>query len=240
LKRSRPDSEIQEHEVQKRSKSEEAEVLIVNSFEETDPWEGFRDFGKEEVIPNSGKALKSDNASVPSEYWNKALLEPYGDVILTTDWRTAVGVLRGFVLRVLKRNVTRSYITWKRNLESNNMQVSAKSAEAARDAVCRYANSSWWKWNQGSRALFWRWPAEFQEKIRDGIKLWLKSHLKPYTKAQASPRDQLTAEQILLKLSDVQAKGYVEAGVVKSLITFFTSTRRRMIFEWGTMALRVV
>ena len=221
LKRSRPDADIQVHEIHKRAKSEEAEVLIVNSSEETDPWDGFRDSVKGGFIPTSGKALKSDNASVPSEYWNKTLLEPYGNAILTKDWRTAVGALRGFVLRVLKRNVTRSYITWKRNLESNNMKVSEKSVEAARDAVGRYANSSWWKWNQGSRALFWRWPAEFQEKIRDGIKLWLKSHLKPYTKAQASPRDQLTAEQILQKLSDVRAKGYVEAGVVKSLITFF-------------------
>ena len=65
LKRSRPDAVSQEHEVHKRSKSEDAEFPIVNSVEETDPWEGFRDSVKGEVIPTSGKASKSDNASVP-------------------------------------------------------------------------------------------------------------------------------------------------------------------------------
>ncbi len=56
------------------------------------------------------------------------------------------------------------------------MIVSSESDEAARDAITRYVNGDWWTWSRGSRPFFWEWPEEFQEAMRDGIRLWMTKH----------------------------------------------------------------
>ena len=54
-----------------------------------------------------------------------------------------------------------------------------------------------------------------------GLKLWMMDKLEPWTEAQKLPRDALTKDKVMAKLADIRKKGYVEAGQVESLISFF-------------------
>jgi hypothetical protein len=44
----------------------------------------------------------------------------------------------------------------------------ARNRDAMRDCVTRCANLTWWEWADGSRLLFWRWPAAWRREARDG------------------------------------------------------------------------
>jgi len=54
-----------------------------------------------------------------------------------------------------------------------------------------------------------------------GLKLWIMDKLKPWTEAQRLPHDMKNKDKVMAKLADIQKKGYVEAGQVESLISFF-------------------
>jgi hypothetical protein len=68
--------------------------------------------------------------------------------------------------------------------------------------------------------FFWRWPEEFQERIRDGIKPWISGELEPWRRAQRGHRDPTKTHQVKSKLDKIRKRGYVEAGYVESLISF--------------------
>jgi hypothetical protein len=89
------------------------------------------------------------------------------------------------------------------------------------DAVSRAAESSWWEWDAGSAPFFWRWPEEYRETIRDGLKIWMKTRPAPYTRPQRrEPDDELRAK-VAEKLGKVRKRGYIASGEVKSLTDFF-------------------
>ena len=56
----------------------------------------------------------------------------------------------------------RRYQQWHRTLRTDpNFLVGS-------DAVRRGVMSSWFQWDEGSTPMFWRWPEEFRERVRDG------------------------------------------------------------------------
>lgn len=184
---------------------------------------------------DTSKATKADDAPIPTFYWNKFLLAPFTDFIHDREWGSAAITLRRFFFRHMRRNRVRSYRSWRLGVEARGMTVSEKSRDAARDAIGRYANSDFWNWSKGSRPFFWEWPEEFQERMRDGIKLWFREHLEPYTRAQKAPLTRDEWEKVRVKLNSIRDRGYVESGVVESLTNFFNVPKGeddiRMVYD---------
>ena len=109
-----------------------------------------------------------------------------------------------------------AYKTWWAEIES---RASVDNA-AARDALKRAANSSWWEWDDGSRPFHWRWPTEYQEVIRDGLRIFVgpgETSLSP----QDDTRDAAQKAAMVKKLRKVRDRGYITKAEVKSLTNFF-------------------
>ena len=190
-------------------------------------------------VGSNEKAVKSDDSPVPTFFWNKFLLAPFTSFIMDRDWASAANKLRSWLWRHLRKNRLRSYLSWRKSVGRKGMTVSLESDEAARDALTRYVNGDWWTWSRGSRPFFWEWPEEFQEAMRDGIRLWMTEHLTPYTKAQAKPLTMDEWEKVRLKLMNIRERGYVQPGVVDSLTSFFAVPKGdsdiRMVYD-GTIS----
>jgi hypothetical protein len=74
--------------------------------------------------------------------------------------------LRKFLFKYYLRRTCREAREWLRSDEAK-AELSA-NREEIRDCVQRLANSTWWDWADGSRLLFWRWPANWRGEARDG------------------------------------------------------------------------
>jgi hypothetical protein len=132
-------------------------------------------------------------------------------------------------------------MNWIKSVEEKGMKVSPKSFAARRDGLYRVTQSSWWEWLAGSTPFFWRWPEEFQERIRDGIKPWISGRLESWRRAQRGHRDPNKMKQVKEKLDKIRQRGYVEAGRVESLISFFDvekgSDDIRMVYDGSASGL---
>jgi hypothetical protein len=89
----------------------------------------------------------------------------------------------------------------------DGLVVTAKTHEAACDCLWRASQASWWGWDGGSRPFFWCWPEDYQEKARNGIKVWLTAHLEPWKWRQQKPVDDKTFGLIRAKLDVICEKG---------------------------------
>jgi hypothetical protein len=121
---------------------------------------------------NSDKAVKADDAPVPSFLWDKEVCEP----IHRSDPRdpkvvAALDVLRGkLLLPYWKVNVVLSLTDWLReNKDRMTPEEFEKFKAFGRKSLCYVGKADWWKWRGGSHPFFWRWPEEFQQDIRDGL-----------------------------------------------------------------------
>jgi hypothetical protein len=56
---------------------------------------------------------------------------------------------------------------WARRQDNRGADV-----DAAYDAILRALKSTWWSWEDGSRPFHWRWPEDYQVRIRDGIPVY--------------------------------------------------------------------
>ncbi len=152
------------------------------------------------------------------------------------DWRRAFTVLRKWILKLWKRSVLRSVLTFRRGLETKVLSKTTK--EAIKDCVTRVADATIWNWDGGSRPFFWNWPTEWQGQIKDGFAMWLRSGSIEWKVAQPKPNEK---DRLLMcqKIEDVRRKGYVQQGKAKSLIRFFGVPKGdkdiRMVYD-GTMS----
>jgi hypothetical protein len=131
------------------------------------------------------------------------------------------------------RNVTRSYCRWRKNCGWSVVEVE-EADTAARDAIERATNTTWWKWKRGSRPFFWRWPTEFTKRILRGTKPWFRGDVPAWEEPQQLPKDKAMAEKMVAKLRDVLEKGYLEEGKVTSLMFFFAVEKNndiRMVYD---------
>jgi hypothetical protein len=69
--------------------------------------------------------------------------------------------------------------------------------------------------------MFWNFPSDQQVSMRDGILLWIKARMTPWLCPHRLPQNQIDRPKVLEKLCIAREKGYIDMGVVYSLISFF-------------------
>jgi hypothetical protein len=137
--------------------------------------------------------------------------------------------------------IFKTAIKWIKRTEARGMVVTPEALASIREGLYRVTQSSWWEWRAGSTPFFWRWTYEFQERIRDGIKLWISGRLTPFKRAQKGHRDPVKKTQVLRKLDNIRKRGYVEAGYMELLISFFDAEKGsddiRMVYDGSASGL---
>lgn len=113
-----------------------------------------------------------------------------------------------------------SYKTWW-NLYWDESQARQEKAPGL-DAIWRMVDSSWWEWDKGSAPFYWRWPREYQETIRDGLKIWFSGEKPAWKRAQRVEKDAATKKKVVDKISKVRKRKYIAPGFVASLTNFFS------------------
>ena len=192
----------------------------------------------------SAKATKSDDADVPVYLWDRRVLPhvalQYNRERL--DWRRAFALMRSRMIQWWRRRQLRGWIQY-RLKRARSRDVSeeerARDRAAARDCLRRIAGVSVWKWDLGSRPIFWNWPEEFRTRVRDGLHVWVNKELLPNWRRPQMGIDPSHLEMVRSKLDVIRSKGYVEPGTVRSLTAYFAVPKGaddiRMVYD-GTQS----
>jgi hypothetical protein len=110
-----------------------------------------------------------------------------------------------------------------------------KDLMSGMDAILRAFRASWWEWEDGSRPFHWRWPPEYEERIRDGIKVHFWEAPPKYVVPQRDVHDPKTKELVREKLQKVRMRRYIAEGYVVSLTSFFAVPKGeddiRMVYD---------
>ena len=69
---------------------------------------------------------------------------------------------------------------------------------------------------------YWRWPADYQDTIRDGLEIWISGRKPSFQRAQRGEKDPITCAQVVAKLEKVRKRKYITPGKVSSLTDFFS------------------
>ena len=114
--------------------------------------------------------------------------------------------------------------------------VCGKDLEAARDAVRRATEASWWEWDLGSAPFFWRWPEWYHKVMRDGLQIWVKRGGPALGMApQRDTADKALKSKMVAKLRKVRERGYTGQARVSSLTSFFAVRKGeddiRMVYD---------
>ena len=171
-----------------------------------------------------------ENRSKTSDY--DEALEPLWDIRvldhcrvvdekgLPLNWKGAFSLMRNFLFLKWRRNVLRSWISYK--ILTLQGKPTKKDEEAARDCIWRCSECTSWSWVGGSRPFFWRWDPEWRMAQRDGFKQWLRVDSKDLRWFRKQPRVTPEREALISKkLDDVRYKGYIGPGPVSSMMSFF-------------------
>ena len=172
-------------------------------------------------VDKNVKAVKNDEAPVPIELWNYYLEKGLSEQIKKRDWRSKLDPLRQYCLRYWKRGIFRGYVRWRKKHQDESPEFLEAAAEAARDAISRAADASWWEWPAGSRPFFWNWPEEVQEMMMIGLRWWMREGFVPKEKKQRAPSNPKHRLKMAEKLKTVRGKGYLEKGVIIAFMFFF-------------------
>jgi hypothetical protein len=107
--------------------------------------------------------------------------------------------------------------------------------EAAQDCLLWVQAATFWEWKAGLRPMFWNYPKDQQLTMRDGVILWMKGRMDPWLQSQRLPRDPKDMPKVVKKLCLARNKGYIDIGLVQSLISFFEVpqglTDIRMVYD---------
>jgi hypothetical protein len=195
-------------------------------------------------LEGDAKAAKADNATIPVSLWNSFLRSrvPSFESIPADRFKSALDVLRSFLLRWWKRRVTASFASWwkKHNtacqLTGDLPSLSAYNAGCV--AVSYAAEASWWTWDAGSAVFFWNWRPEFQMDAALGIPPRFMDAPPHCTLRQRAPRVQAIRSQEAAKLAKVVKQGYIvlpSSGQLLSLTHFFSVPKTifdiRMVYD---------
>ena len=111
----------------------------------------------------SDKAVKADNAEVPSELWDRRLIEGSWindalreETITRARVDHALKGLRKWFLEIWKKRVCRSFVTWAVSMRHASEEERRAAIEAGALALSYVHRSSWWEWTGGSGVFFWR------------------------------------------------------------------------------------
>ena len=166
------------------------------------------------------KAARADDADVPKWIWNDRI-----DAYL--KGRVERGALDS-ALEVIREKLAhqwwvRSLVSsfWRWRMGSSKHALENASLEGRMEAIRRAMLSSWWEWDQGSRLHFWRWPEEYLEVARDGLKPKFKNTPPCWVKPQAIPTNIVKLGLMQDKVQKVRDRRYVSPGKVISLMNVF-------------------
>ena len=127
------------------------------------------------------------------------------------------------------------YCSWMRLIQRGRAADFAKGSEAIR----RAAETTWWKWDQGSALFFWPWPGEYMERAWDGLKIFFVKPPPTYLTPQRDIVDKDVKARVKAKLDKVRRLGYIGPGEVLSLTAFFAVPKGaddiRMVYD-GTVS----
>jgi hypothetical protein len=100
--------------------------------------------------------------------------------------------------------------------------ASARQAlEAARDCISWCWRSDWEEWKAGLQPHFWRWLRDYQERIRDGIPVWIKGTVTHWRRPRPLEKDDRKRNGMRLKIAVPRDKEHIIKGYVFSLTSFF-------------------
>lgn len=188
---------------------------------------------KEEIIINqdgsechlmttvSAKAVKSDDAAVPERLWDDRIWAhpPLKEISLSLTEevkKRTLKALRSFSLRYWKRKVKRDFDTWCKGMKCDEaLRDELKNAGA--EAVAYAAKASWWEWEAGSAAFFWRWPIEYQDDIRVGVIPRFVGEPPTSKTPQPAYSDEETRKKVMKKVGKVVDKGYIQLVGLKEI-----------------------
>ena len=129
-----------------------------------------------------------------------------------------LNVLRAWLLRLWRVSDRRSLL---RYLKSDEVLDWELDLEASRDCLRRVGNASFWDWTDGTRLMFWRWPAPLRAWARDGLPVFRSGELPRYRTCQPPTVDAHTKSEVTAKLSKFVSRGCISPGPVTSLISYF-------------------
>ena len=109
-----------------------------------------------------------------------------------------------------------SRIVWQGEIS----KVGERYLEADLEALYRVIKSNFWRWDDGSIILFWRWPREITKESQDGYEIFIKGKLPRFTKKQQIPIDPTEFEMIKKKVDKVRSRRYIYGVTVLSLTAF--------------------
>ena len=166
------------------------------------------------------KAARADDAEVPKWMWNDRIDNLLKGRVERTILDKALEIIREkFGHRIWVRRVVESFWSWRRGDSKHALEIA--SLEGGMDAMRQATCSSWWEWDQGSRIHFWRWPEEYLETARDGVKTRFKSVPPHWVVPQKTPSDERKAKLMKGKIQKVLDRGYIGPGRVTSLMNVF-------------------
>ena len=182
-----------------------------------------------ELSASHVKAVKNDDAATETEMWDTACVPNFISEVHTP----AFEYLRAFSVKRFVKNVKSSFsrylmqryrYAWKEGDTGSDVSdvELRRDLESGLDGIRRAEQSSFWNWDGGSTPFFWRWQPEVHGDMRDGTKLYVdKSKLPAFKKAQQLPKDKTVVQRITEKIQKVRLRGYIAAGLVLSLTSFF-------------------
>eukprot|EP00536_Pseudo-nitzschia_multiseries_P000601 jgi/Psemu1/1377/gm1.1377_g len=137
------------------------------------------------------------NICGPGRLWSFSKL---GDLL---QFKRAFRKLQAFCLVLWKQKVCRDF-TKGFHLHG---KLSGSAREIERDglqACAKADNCSWWNWDKGSSIFFWRWPLDYQETARVGLKPMFNGPV-PSNADRQSPYSDPSTKALLADLKFVEA-----------------------------------
>ena len=209
----------------------------------------------------TAKAVKTDDAKVPVHLWNdriarkltehQALSRSSGDPPPKEwDYSTPKGrkvldrlgeALRGGLLRYWHRKLRSDFDDWFRKNSTSELIGEHKSRavwKAGMAALRTASKASWWDWDAGSAIFFWRWPADYQDTVREGVAPMFDGPPPQGMMGQPPYKDTKVRDQVKGKLQRVLDRGYikiVDIEEIESLMYMFHvpkgETDIRMVYD---------
>jgi hypothetical protein len=157
-------------------------------------------------------AVKADDATANLSLWAVGGPGEHMD-------RARDGLCR-FLFGFWIRRLCREGCLWLKSEEARSEL--ARNREAVRDCVTRCANSTWWEWADGSRLLFWRWPAAWRLEARDGAPGVHTGAPPPRQRFPAIPiKEQWVIDKDVEKLTKLIHRRYLVPGEYRTAVPRF-------------------
>ena len=165
--------------------------------------------------------VKADDAEVPIHLWDNRICK--GEV--TVGASRALGVLRGFWMRVYRRRLCRDCCKFVKKKHGPNwwrLEKAEVDRVAMREILWRAANNEWFEYPYGSRLHFFRFPVKYRALARDGVPNFFTSPGPTQRRPQPAPSPE-AAEVLRMKILKMIQRRYVvlPTSKISSLIKYF-------------------